>query len=115
MVAADAVHRTDVVAAIDASGSMRLRECVQVGRTGERQGFWTGSLRADVDGQPLLRHRLEMSAGAVIDDVLGAPRACVSELRFPGDRDGVDPRGSTRLELARGGILTTWLGDRVSG
>ncbi len=56
-----------------------------------------------------------MSAGAVIDDVLGAPRACVSELRFPGDRDGVDPRGSTRLELARGGILTTWLGDRVSG
>jgi urease accessory protein len=115
VVAADAVHRTAVVAAVDRSGAIRLRERVQIGRTGEGQGFWTGSLRADVDGQPLLRHRLELGAGGVADDVLGAPRACVSELRYPDGSDCAYPPGSVRLELARGGILTTWLGDRLAG
>ena len=115
VVAADAVHHTSVVAAVDAPGAFRLRERVQIGRIGEGRGFWTGSLRADVDGQPLLRHRLELGSGAVTDDVLGAPRACVSELRYPCDIGGDHAVGATVLELARGGVLATWLGDRLSG
>jgi len=36
-----------------------------------------------VDGTPLLRHRIELGAGSLADDELEAPRACVSELRYP--------------------------------
>ena len=60
-----------------------MRERVQIGRSFERQGFWSGALHADVDGAPLLRHRVEVGTGSVADDELGAPRACVSELRYP--------------------------------
>ena len=65
---------------------MRLRERVQIGRTDERQGFWSGSLHADVNGEPLFRHRIELGAGSVAHDDLGAPLASVSELRYPESR-----------------------------
>ena len=89
---------------------MRLRERVQIGRTFERQGFWSGSLHADVDGGPLLRHRVELGTDAVADDALGTPRACVSELRYP--ETTFDAAG-TLLELAAGGSLATWQGERL--
>ena len=115
VIAGPAVHIATVCAAIDEAGELRLRERIQIGRTGERQGFWSGSMRADVKGQPLLRHRLELGAGAPADDILSAPRACVSELRYPLDNpDGRShPRGATVLELAAGGLLSTWQGDRL--
>ena len=89
---------------------MRLRERVQIGRSFERQGFWSGSLHADVDGAPLLRHRIELGTGSVADDELGTPRACVSELRYP--ETTFDAAG-TLLELAAGGSLATWQGERL--
>jgi len=92
------------------SGRVRLRERVQIGRSGERQGFWSGSLHADVDGSPLLRHRVELGSGAVTDDALGTPLACISELHYP-DSDG-DTAGMV-MELAGGGVLSTWQGDRL--
>ena len=117
IVAADAVHISSVTVGIDGAGALRLREREQIGRSNERQGFWSGTMHADVKGQPLLRHRVELGAGAVADDVLSAPRACVSELRFPACEttdvleDAV--RGDTALELAGGGVLTTWQGERL--
>ena len=113
VVAADATHESAVRAAVDEAGELRLRERVQIGRTGEGQGFWSGVLRVDVKGQPLLRHRLELGAGGPGDDVLAAPRACVSELRYPGDAQSPADAGSTVLELAGGGVLTTWQGERL--
>ncbi|PRC46553.1 hypothetical protein C6A85_89495, partial [Mycobacterium sp. ITM-2017-0098] len=92
------------------AGSLRLRERVQIGRTGERHGFWTGSLHADVDGSPLLRHRVELGNGSFADDEIAAPRACVSELHYP--RADADAMGVT-LALAGGGCLATWQGDRL--
>ncbi len=89
---------------------MRLRERVQIGRTDERQGFWSGSLYADVNGEPLFRHRIELGAGTVAHDELGAPLACVSELRYP---DITSDALGTVLELADGGCLATWQGDRL--
>ena len=60
-VVAGGSRHVDVDAAVvDLPGGVRLRERVQIGRTDERQGFWSGSLHADVDGQPLLRHRIEL-------------------------------------------------------
>ncbi len=110
VVAADAVHESVVVAAVEAAGELRLRERVQIGRSGEDHGRWSGSLRVDVKGQPLLRHRIELGAGSPADDALGAPRACISELRYP---ETTFDHPGTVLELAGGGALATWQGGRL--
>jgi len=113
IIAAHAVHRSHIDAMIDAAGELRLRERIQIGRTGEQQGFWTGSLYADVKGQPLLRHRIQLGAGAPGDDVIAAPRACISELRYPAEQPDPGQTPMTVLELAGGGVLMTWQGDRL--
>jgi urease accessory protein len=110
IVAGQARHVTSMRLTVTGEGRVRLRERIQVGRSGERQGFWTGALRADVDGAPLLRHRIELGAGSVNDDELGAPLACVSELRYP--ETEFDCVG-TKLSLAAGGCLATWQGQRL--
>jgi urease accessory protein len=84
---------------------------VQIGRTNEREGFWSGSLHVDLDGAPLLRHRVELGAGSLADDELGAPLACVSEFHCP--RTDADTAGLT-LELAGGGCLSTWQGSALA-
>ena len=104
-----AAHHVDPPA-LGGSGRVRLRERIQIGRTGERQGFWSGSLHADVDGSALLRHRIELGNGSVADDELAAPMACISELRYP--ETDADTAG-TALALARGGCLSTWQGERL--
>jgi urease accessory protein len=113
IIAAHAVHTSHINAAIDAAGELRLRERVQIGRTGEQQGFWTGSLHADVKGQPLLRHRIELGAGAPGDDVIAAPRACISELCYPTEQPTPTQIPMTVLGLAGGGVLSTWQGLRL--
>jgi len=117
VVAADAIHESSVRVAIDEAGALRLRERVQIGRSYEDQGFWTGALHVDVKGQPLLRHRIELGAGAVSDDALSAPRALVSRLCYPAgvgeNKTAGEPKGSVSLELAGGGVLTTWQGPRL--
>lgn len=115
VIAADAVHTSSVRAGIDEAGALRLRERVQIGRSYEQQGFWTGSLRADIKGQPLLRHRVELGAGAVSDDVLSAPRALVSSFCYPAPADPAtdEAQGTVSLDLAGGGMLSTWLGERL--
>jgi urease accessory protein len=110
IVAGEARHVTSTRLALGDGGSVRLRERVQIGRSRERQGFWSGAVHADVGGAPLLRHRVEIGAGGVADDDLGAPRACVSELRYP---DTEFAGVGTMLELAAGGCLATWQGERL--
>ena len=107
VVAGGSKHATSTRLSIDGPGRIRLRER---GRTDERQGFWSGSLHADVDGEPLLRHRIELGGESATHDVLGAPLASVSELRYPDI--AVDAPG-TVLELADGGSLATWQGERL--
>lgn len=116
VVAADARHLSSVVLQLHGNGSVRWRERVQVGRFNEREGFWSGSLRADCHDRPLLRHRVELGAGSLTDDALCAPRASVHELRYPTCHfiAAADPR-STVLALASGGSLSTWQGDRLAG
>ncbi|BBY77164.1 urease accessory protein [Mycolicibacterium parafortuitum] len=110
IVAAASRHFAATRVRLGADGALRLRERVQIGRTGETQGFWSGSLHADVDGAPLLRHRVELGEGTPGDDAIAAPRACVSELTYP--RTDPAPLG-TPLMLAGGGSLSTWQGDRL--
>jgi urease accessory protein len=75
VVAATSRHITSTRLVLSGSGRVRLRERVQIRRSSEQQGFWSGSLHADVDGSPLLRHRVELGNGSVADDELGVPLA----------------------------------------
>lgn len=110
VVAAASRHVTSTRVRLTGSARLRLRERIQIGRIGERQGFWSGALHADVDGAPLLRHRVELGRGAVADDELGAPLACVSELHYP---DSDVATTGVPLALAGGGCLATWQGERL--
>ncbi|MGW4099498.1 urease accessory protein UreD [Mycobacterium sp. NPDC004974] len=110
VVAGGSVHHTTTRLRLAESAQVRIRERVQIGRSGEQEGFWSSALYADVESTPLLRHRIELGCGAVGDDVLAAPRACISELRYPAA--SFEAHG-TVLELARGGSLATWQGDRL--
>jgi urease accessory protein len=115
VVAADARHVSTVRLSLRNDGSVRFRERVQIGRCNERDGFWSGSLHADRDGRPLLRHRVELGAGSLADDSIAAPRAAISEFRYPtGDCVSTDD-GWTVLALAGGGTLSTWQADRLAG
>ena len=110
IVAAASRHHTSTRVRLDRGGRLRLRERVQIGRTEEREGFWSGSLHADVGDRPLLRHRVELGTGSVTDDDLGTPLAAISELHYP---DGGADTAGTPLALAAGGCLSTWQGDRL--
>ncbi len=111
VVAGGSRHITATRLSVAESGRARLRERVQIGRTDERQGFWSGSLHADVNGHPLLRHRVELGVGSAAHDLLSAPLASVSELRYPDIAAG---EVGNVLELAHGGSLTTWQGERLA-
>ena len=110
IVAGESRHVTTTRLTLTEKGRVRIRERIQIGRSFERQGFWSGTLRADVDDAPLLRHRIEVGTGSVADDELSAPRACVSELRYP---ETTFETAGTLLELAAGGCLATWQGERL--
>ena len=110
VVAAASTHVSAVRLDLMDKGRVRWRERVQIGRSGERHGFWSGSMYADADGSPMLRHRIELGRGSLADDDLDAPLACVSELRYP---DEVFDAPGTRLQLAAGGCLATWQGPRL--
>lgn len=117
IVAADARHVSTVALVLRDDGRVRFRERVQIGRCNEREGFWSGSLWADRHARPLLRHRVELGAGAVGDDSIAAPRAAISELCYPTAEftDATMPSTSTVLALADGGMLRTWQADRLAG
>ncbi len=63
-----------------------------------------------MDGRPLLRHRVELGRESATHDLIGAPLASVSELRYP---DIASEALGTVLELADGGSLATWQGPRL--
>ncbi len=116
IVAAAARHVSTVALSLGDDSRVRLRERVQIGRCDEREGFWSGSLHADCGGRPLLRHRMQLGAGSLADDTIAAPRATVSELRYPATDFVTDiEQSSTVLALAGGGTLSTWQADRLVG
>lgn len=110
IVAADARHLSELTVRLTDTTRLRIRERVQIGRTDEREGFWSGGMRADLAGTALLRHRVELGPGSVADDALGSPLACVSELRYP---DAADDAAGITLALAAGGSISTWQGARL--
>lgn len=116
VVAADARHESEIRVALDGDALLRLRERVKIGRAGERDGYWSGLLHADASGAPLLRHRVDLGRGSIADDTIASPQACVSELRYPATAfaESAAQATGTPLTLAAGGVLTTWLGEKLA-
>lgn len=114
VVTARAVHRTRTRARVAADAALVVLERVQLGRSGEEPGRWTGTLDVDVAGRPRLRHELSLGPGSATHDVLEAAGALRSLLEVgPGvdARERVESeRHAVRLALAGGGALTTELG-----
>lgn len=115
VVAGAATHSVTNIVALQQDSTLLLRERVQVGRFEEVEGGWSSSLRCDLAGRPLLRHRVELGFGTITHDSLSTPMALSSILQYPDDRDSaVDiGAGTTRLLLAGGGSLTTSTGGRL--
>lgn len=115
IVAGGARHHIITMIRLASDARLRMRERIQIGRTGEDDGWWQGELIADVDATPLLRHRLELGAGTPADDALAAPRALESELVYPDERPvATTGLAQTRLPLAAGGSLFTRTGSRLT-
>ncbi|WP_433520729.1 urease accessory protein UreD [Nocardia pseudovaccinii] len=115
IVAGGAHHHAVTEVRLTPDARLRLRERVQIGRTGEEGGGWRGDLIADIGALPLLRHRLELGAGSATDDNLAAPRALDSELVYPDDRPvETDGLVAARLPLALGGTLSTRTGPLLA-
>ncbi|WP_063037323.1 urease accessory protein UreD [Nocardia pseudovaccinii] len=115
IVAGGAHHHAVTEVRLTPDARLRLRERVQIGRTGEEGGGWRGDLIADIGALPLLRHRLELGAGSATDDNLAAPRALDSELVYPDDRPvETDGLVAARLPLALGGALSTRTGPLLA-
>ncbi|MFE1592461.1 urease accessory protein UreD [Nocardia sp. NPDC058705] len=114
IVAGGAHHHVVTTVQMAPDARLRLRERVQLGRSGEDGGGWRGDLLADLGEVPLLRHRLELGAGSTTDDRLTGPRSLDSELVYPDDRPSwsgsVD---DVRLPLAAGGSLSTRTSTRL--
>ncbi|WP_280493621.1 urease accessory protein UreD [Nocardia asiatica] len=115
VVAGGARHHTVTTVRLASGARLRMRERVQIGRSGEDGGEWRGDLIADVDDMPLLRHRLALGAGSPADDALAAARTLESELVYP-DECVASTTGltQTRLPLAGGGSLFTRTGALLS-
>lgn len=111
VMAGGAEHMALTTVVLASGARIRLRERVQIGRTGEDSGYWRGDLTADLTTTPLLRHHLELGSAAVTDDTLSAPRALSSILTYPDETPthtaGLD---AALLPLAAGGSLYTWSG-----
>lgn len=125
IVAAHAVHHTETIVGVAGSGAVRVTERVQIGRTGEDLGQWSGRIHADVGGTAAMRHQLRI--GKPGHDSLGSPSVLLSEFRYPDERpDAVHSDAvAARLGLAAGGSLTTvlahtlhqaeqWAGELIS-
>ncbi|MFJ2663175.1 urease accessory protein UreD [Nocardia fluminea] len=114
IVAGGAHHHVVTTVQVAPDARLRLRERVQVGRSGEDDGGWRGDLLAELGEVPLLRHRLELGAGSSTDDQLSGARALDSELVYPDHRPAwsgsVD---EVRLPLAAGGSLATRTSSRL--
>ncbi|WP_331386542.1 urease accessory protein UreD [Rhodococcus sp. MEB064] len=118
IVAGSAEHHSTVGLHLGTGSRAVVRERVQLGRTGEHLGRWTGTFDVDTGTTPVLRHRLDLGPGADGHDALFAPMAAMSTLTWPStalpDATG-DVRSAldTTMPMAGGGTLSTWLGHRL--
>ncbi|MEV6280083.1 urease accessory protein UreD [Nocardia sp. NPDC051832] len=115
IIAGGAQHHARTTVRVAPDARLRIRERIQIGRTGEDDGEWRGDLLADIGDTPLLRHRLHLGRDSATDDALSAPRALDSELVYPDTRPAeVHGLDGVLLPLAAGGSLYTRLAHALA-
>ncbi len=116
VVTSRARHTAVVEAELDSHAELRTREVLVLGRTGEKPGALTTSVRATRCGKPLLHHQL-----VVGDDSLDTSAAGLAGKRVIGTEMVLDPvprpadggEWWSVVPLAAGGTLATALGEDV--
>lgn len=111
VVAARAEHRGTLHARVADGGALTCTEQIVLGRSAEQPGRWTGTVRVERAGSPVLHTTVELGPGAPGWSAPFTPRAYASVLRLGGP-DG--PAGSAvgadavRLPLPGGWTATGW-------
>ncbi len=110
--AAGAHHRAELHALLADDAALTATEQVVLGRTAEAPGRWTGTVRIERSGRPVLHSTVDLGpgAGAWLPPV--APRAYVSMVHIGGDAATATGRAAVRLPLAGGWVATGW-GDQL--
>ncbi|HEV7653489.1 MAG TPA: urease accessory protein UreD [Mycobacteriales bacterium] len=109
VVTARATHVATTTARLGPEGRLRLTERVVLGRAGAGPGRWTGTVRVERDGRPLLHTSQELGPGGAGWAAPFTPRAYAAELVLDGST--VDPAVGTdtvRLPLDGGWTATAW-------
>ena len=111
VVTARAAHTASTLVRIAPGGRLRLAEQVVLGRVGEGPGRWTGTVRVERSGRPLLHTTQGLGPGTPGWAGPFTPRAYAAELVL----DGVDTtpavrEAAVRLPLPGGRTATAWAG-----
>jgi urease accessory protein len=112
VVTARASHVATIRARLVAGATLRLTEQVVLGRAGEGPGRWTGTVRVERDGLPLLHATQGLGPGAPGWAAPFTPRAYAGELVLDGGTSGpaVAP-DAVLLPLPGGRTATAWAAD----
>jgi urease accessory protein len=115
VVTARATHLSTIHSGLSESAGLRLTERVVLGRAGEGPGRWTGTVRVERCGRPLLHTTQELGPGGAGWAPPFTPRAYASELVLDGSEVipavGAD---AVRLPLPGGWIGTAWADELVT-
>lgn len=109
VVTARAAHTATTSARLTGDAELRLTERVVLGRSGEGPGRWTGTVRIERDGRPVLHTTQELGPGGAGWVLPFAPRAYATELVLDGSTvDPVVGADAVRLPLDGGWTATSW-------
>ena len=109
IVAANAHHVAELWAEIGPDGCFGATEQVQLGRAGEGPGRWTGTMRIERQGRPLLNTTVGLGPGEPAWSPPVAPRAYASAVHIGGEKVEVATgRHAVRLPLPGGQVTTAW-------
>lgn len=112
VVTARASHTASTCARLAPGATLRLTEQVVLGRAGEGPGRWTGTVRVERDGRPLLHTTQGLGPGAPGWAAPFRPRAYAAELVLDGTASTPETGpDAVRLPLPGGWTTTAWATD----
>lgn len=113
VVTAGAHHHALLHAQLADDAELTATEQVQLGRTGEEPGRWTGTTRVERSGAPVLHTTVGLGPGAAAWLPPVAPRAWASTVHLGRERERVTGEDAVRLPLERGWVASAW-GERLT-
>lgn len=119
IVCAGAVHHAVTHAELAGTARLLLREEVQLGRSDEEPGHWTGRTSAEHDGRAVLRHTLGSAAlardgvRAIATVLVTGPDDDDPAHQDPALREAAVQGSAVRMPLAPGGTLLTGTGPSL--